>query len=298
MTAPMEETPWEHIVNKLRSWADIAIDILPNLAVAILVVLVFSILGRIAVRAAKPALNRVSAHKQLHGLALASLKVGILLTGIFIALGVLDLDGTVTSLLAGVGVIGIALGFAFQDIAANFMAGIILAIREPFKEGEVCRIGTFEGTIERLDLRATVGKTYQGQIVHIPNKDVLGTNIVNFHTSGERRIEVEVSVSYGDDLDEAEEAVLEALSKVTERDESKDVEVWLTGFGDSAVTMSARVWILQPDQNFLVTRAQMVKHLRRSLKERGLTIPFPIRTLDFGIVGGKELGEAMERPAA
>jgi len=294
----MEETPWEHIVNKLKGWADIAIDILPNLAVAILVVLVFSLLGRLAVRAARPALSKVSAHKQLHGLALASLKVGILLTGIFIALGVLDLDGTVTSLLAGVGVIGIALGFAFQDIAANFMAGIILAIREPFKEGDLCAIASFEGHILRLDLRATVGKTYQGQVVHIPNKEVLGTNIVNYTTGGERRVDIEVSLSYGDDLDEAEDAVREALLKVTERDESRDAEIWLTGFGDSSVQLSARLWILQPDHNFVLTRSQMVKQLRRTLKERGLTIPFPIRTLDFGIVGGKELGEAMERPAA
>jgi small conductance mechanosensitive channel len=290
----MEETPWEHVLNKLRSWGDIALDMLPNLAVAILIVIVFVILGRIAVRAAKPALSRVSAHKQLHGLALASLKVGILLTGIFIALGVLDLDGTVASLLAGVGVIGIALGFAFQDIAANFMAGIILAIREPFKEGDHCVIGSFEGFIERLDLRATVGKTFQGQIVHIPNKEVLGTNIVNFHTSGERRVEIDVSISYGDDLEAAEEALREALLKVTERDTTKDVDVWITGFADSAVQMSARVWILQPEHSFLAARTQAVKHLRQTLKERGLTIPFPIRTLDFGIVGGKELGEVIE----
>lgn len=290
----MEETPWEHIATKLESWSDTALEMLPNLAVAIVVILVFSLLGRLAVRAARPALDRVSRHKQLHGLALATLKVAIGLTGVFIALVVLDLDGTVTSLLAGVGVIGIALGFAFQDIAANFMAGIILAIREPFKEGDVCAIGSFEGNIERLDLRATVGRTYQGQIVHIPNKEVLGSNIENFHTSGERRIEVDVSVSYGDDLDEVEDAAREALGQVTERDESKDVEVWFTAFGESAVVLSARVWIRQPDQSFLLTRSQMIKGLRRTFAGRGLTIPFPIRSLDFGVVGGKQLEEAID----
>jgi len=290
----MEETPWEHVVTKLHSWAYTALDLLPNIAVAIILVIVFSLLGRLAVRMARPALARVSAHKQLHGLALATLKLGILLTGVFIALGVLDLDGTVASLLAGVGVIGIALGFAFQDIAANFMAGIILAIREPFAEGDLCRIGTFEGNIMRLDLRATVGRTYQGQLVHIPNKEVLGSNIVNFTAGGARRIELDVGISHGDDLEEVEAAVREALLKVTERDESKAVEAWFTGFGESTVVLSARVWIILPDQDFLTARTQMVKHLRQTMSARGLTIPFPIRTLDFGVVGGEKLGDALD----
>lgn len=288
------DEPWQNVVEKLKAWGEAAFEMLPNLGVALLIVIAFTILSRLAVRAARPALKRVSSHNQLHGLALAVLKAAVFLAGLFIALGVLNLDGTVTSLLAGVGVIGLALGFAFQDIAANFMSGIILAISKPFEEGDLVEIGSFSGNILRLDLRATIGKTFTGQVVTIPNKDVLGSHITNFDTSGERRIEVAIGVSYGDDVDEAEAAVREALEKVTERIADKAVDVWFTGFGASSVDMSARVWIKSPDQSFLLCRSQIVKNLKKTLDARGLTIPFPIRTLDFGIVGGKEIAEALE----
>ncbi len=294
--------PWKNVMDKLRGWGTAFIEMLPNLAVAILIVIAFVILARIAVRITRPALGRISSHKQLRGLALSVLKTGIFLLGVFIALGVLNLDGTVASLLAGVGVIGLALGFAFQDIAANFMSGIILAVREPFHEGDMVTIGSFEGNIERLDLRATVGRTFQGQIVTIPNKDVLGSHIINFTTSREWRVHVDIGVSYGDDLDAAEAAVKDALESVSERDESKPVDVWYTGFGDSSINISARMWIRNDTQSFLLARSQMVKALKKTFDERDLTIPFPIRTLDFGIVGGKELSEVLpqvpERDAA
>ena len=288
------EEPWKNVMQKLRGWGESLVEMLPNLAVAIVIVIAFVILSRVAVRIAQPALSRASSHRQLRGLALAVLKTSVFLLGIFIALGVLNLDGTVASLLAGVGVIGLALGFAFQDIAANFMSGIILAVREPFLEGDMVTIGSFEGNVERLDLRATVGRTFQGQIVTIPNKDVLGSHIINFTTSGEWRVEVAIGVSYGDDLDAAEAAVRDALESCSERDPDKSVDVWYTGFGDSSIDISARMWIRNREQSFLLARSQMVKALKRTFDERDLTIPFPIRTLDFGIVGGQPIAEALE----
>lgn len=286
--------PWNNVMEKLRGWAEGALELLPNLVVAIIIVVAFGLLAKLATRAAKPAIKKASSHRELHGLALGVLKIAIVGAGLFIALGVLNLDGTVTSLLAGVGVIGIALGFAFQDIAANFMAGIILAIRQPFHDGDTVEIGDFLGSILRLDLRATVGRTFQGQVVTIPNKDVLGSHIVNYDRGREWRIEIDVGVSYGDDLEIAEQAVREALEKVTERDQSRDVEVWYTGFGDSSIDISARVWIRMPDQSFLVCRTQMIKNIKAAFDAHDLTIPFPIRTLDFGIVGGKEISDALD----
>jgi small conductance mechanosensitive channel len=288
------EKPWKNVLEKLKAWGETTLEMLPNIALALVIVIAFAIVARIAVKGAKPALNRISRHKELQDIALGAMKIAILATGVFIALGVLNLDGTVASLLAGVGVIGLALGFAFQDIAANFMSGIILAVREPFEVGDVVEIGDFLGSIERIDLRATVGRTFTGQIVTMPNKDVLGSHIVNYSTTGEWRIEVAVGVSYGDDLEVAEQAIREALEKVTERDMEKDVDVWFTGFGDSSIDMSARVWIRLPEQSFLICRSQMVKNIKTAIDAHDLTIPFPIRTLDFGIVGGKELGSALE----
>lgn len=283
------------MLDEVRGWGETAIEMLPNLAVAVAVLVVFGLLARLAQRLVRPGLRKISHNEQLQGLGVAAARVAVLCLGLFIALSILELDGTVASLLAGVGVIGLALGFAFQDIAANFMSGIILASRQPFKAGDTVEIGSFNGTIEHLDLRATVGRTFQGQLVTMPNKDVLGSHIKNFTTTGEWRVEVAVGVSYGDDLDAAEDAVRHALEAVEVRDANKPVDVWFVGFGDSSIDMSARVWVdMKAGQSFLVARHQVIKSLKRTLDDRGITIPFPIRTLDFGAKGGEGLNAALE----
>src|SRR5699024_1111117 len=119
------------LVDKLSGWLNTAIKMLPNLVAAILILVVFYGLGWLIRKAVSRALNKVTNNKAVIGLLETIAGVVVIAAGIFVALGVLNLDGTVTSLLAGVGVIGLALGFAFQDIAANLMAGIIISIRHP-----------------------------------------------------------------------------------------------------------------------------------------------------------------------
>jgi small conductance mechanosensitive channel len=159
----------------------------------------------------------------------------MVLVGVFIALGVLKLDKTVMSLLAGAGVAALVLGFAFQDIAANMMAGILLSVRHPFRPGHLCEILDQEGVIEEVDLRFTVMRTLQGQMVFLPNKEVLGHPIKNFTLTGKRRVDLELGVAYGDDLQLAQRLAVEAAQDVAGRDKGRDVEAFYTALGESAV---------------------------------------------------------------
>ncbi|MGM0578061.1 MAG: mechanosensitive ion channel family protein [Myxococcota bacterium] len=286
----------ESLVGKLSGWAEGLVAMLPNLLVAILVVFLFGLLARLAAGITDRSLRRVSDNTQARSLLKALVRGGVVLVGVFVALGVLQLDGTVTSLLAGVGVVGLALGFAFQDIAANFVAGVLLALRQPFKIDEVIEVDDLFLTVEDMNLRATLGRTFDGVQVIIPNKDLFTSVIKNYGRSPHRRIDVGVGVSYGDDLERAEKLAIEAITAYDERDKERDVELYWQEFGDSSVNFSVRFWILSAEHSPLTAKSDAIKLIKKRFDEEGVTIPFPIRTMDFGPVGGTRLDEVL--PAA
>ncbi len=286
------------LVGKLDTWVEHFVTLLPNIVVAVIVIALFVLGARGISSLFGKGLSRVSDNKPIVQVLSKTLRVAIVVAGLFVALGVLNLDKTVTSLLAGVGVIGLALGFAFQDIAANFMSGIIMAIRRPFGVGDLIRTNDFFGTIERIDLRATALRRLTGELVIIPNKQVLQNPIENFFECQGRRVDVEVGVSYGDDLEKAQKTMCQALEGVDARTDERPTEVFFTGFGGSSVDMVGRFWINEDSQaEYLAARSDAVMRVKKSFDEAGITIPFPIRTLDFGIVGGKGLEEVLPQAA-
>ena len=206
------------------------------------------------------------------------------------ALDVLGLDKTVTSLLAGVGILGLALGLAFQSTGENYVAGIYLAIRRPFQVGQVISSNDFYGVVERIALRSTSLRVPQGQLVYLPNKKIFDNAIVNFSDSGQRRVDLKVGVSYGDDLDKVKRIAIEAVSAIEHRDPSKPVELFYEGFGDSSINFELRFWIdffRHPD--YMAARSEAVMRIKAAFDANDITIPFPIRTLDFAKVDGETL---------
>ena len=290
----MWDQPFDALIEKLLRWGEGAVLALPNLVAALIVFLVFWLIARGVRSVVSRMLDRTGAPVQIRRLLVTLVGFAVLAAGIFVALGILELDKALTSLLAGAGILGLAAGFAFQDIAANFMAGILMSIRRPIRIGDLIKSNDYFGTVDRIELRATVLRTPQGQVVLIPNKDVFGSPIENFTESRQRRVDLPVGVSYGDDLDKAERLAIAAVEGVTLRDENRDVELFYEGFGDSSINFVVRFWITETGQRtFLDARSQAVKRIKKAFDEGDITIPFPIRTLDFGIVGGEKLADAL-----
>ena len=282
------------LLDKIAGWIDGFVLLLPNLLVAVLVAIAFGLVARVVRGLVRRALGGVSQHTEVNNLLATVASLIVLTTGIFVALGIIGLDKTVTSLLAGVGIIGLALGFAFQNIASNFVSGILLLTRRPFASNDVIKTNDFMGTVLDIDLRATIIRTFEGQLVTIPNSLVLENPIVNFTASGQRRIDLPVGVSYGDDLAKVKRIAIEAVETIEYRDTSRPVELFYEGFGDSSINFTLRFWIdfkTQPD--FLLARSDAVMKIKAAFDANEITIPFPIRTLDFAKVGGETLGEVM-----
>lgn len=280
------------IGSELQQWWEAGLRSLPNLLLALLVVGAAVLAARWVAKLVRKSMLTISDNRQLVGLASSMARVATIGVGAVIALGILQLQGTVASLLAGVGVLGLALGFAFQDMAANFIAGIILAIRSPYRINDVVQIGDFFGVIKELGLRSTTGETFDGQLVYMPNKEMLSQHLINFSQTGVRRINLAVGVSYGDDLDKAERVAKAAIESLEERVADREVQVFFDGFGDSSINFTARFWISVTEHNFLKAQGDAIKAIKAAFDAEDISIPFPIRTLDFGEAGGVTLQQA------
>lgn len=267
---------------------------LPNLVVAIFILLAFFVAASLVRQIFHRLLNRFSENRTVNSILSRTIYIFMILIGVFVALGVLNLEKTVTSLVAGAGVVGIALGFAFQEIASNFIAGIFLAFMKPFRVGDFVEIDQFFGEINRIDIRTTSLMTFDQVEVVIPNKDMFTKTIKNYTSTPKRRLEVKCGISYGEDLEKVRRVVKKALSSVPHRTEEDEVEVYFYNFGNSSIDFRAFIWIEYPGKgNFFRAENQAIMNLKTAFDQEGITIPFPIRTLDFGIKGGVSLKEQM-----
>ncbi|MBW3554675.1 MAG: mechanosensitive ion channel family protein [Gemmatimonadetes bacterium] len=286
---------------KVTDWTHGVIESLPNLLAALVVLLVFLGLGTVVRNVVGRIMDRLAHQPEVSRVVAAAAYVAVLGIGIVLALGTLNLDKTVTSLLAGAGILGLALGFAFQDIAENFIAGVVLNVQDQFSEGDIIESNDYMGMVERVQLRATTVRTFQGQRVLIPNAMVFKNPLINFSEAGRRRIDIPVGVAYGDDLEKARRVAIEAVETLDYRDTTQPVDLFYEEFGDSSINFQIRFWISFSGQvDFLRARSDAIMAIKSGFDREGITIPFPIRTLDFGghVVGGQGLAGALRESGA
>lgn len=278
------------VIEKIESWWETFVSMIPNMGVAILLLIIFVVLSRLAAKTFKKIFAKTSENKALTSLFTTIIKYTVIGIGLFIILSVLKLDKAVTSILAGVGILGLALGFAFQDIAANFVSGIILAFRTPFTIGDIIKVNDIMGTAMATNLRTTIVKTFTGQEVFIPNKDVLQNPIFNYTVLGKRRIDISVGISYGDDLDKVQAITLETIKNMDGVIDLENTVFDYEEFGGSSINFNIRFWISYPGApGYFKVKTDAIKAIKKAFDDNDIMIPFPIRTLDFGIRGGEPL---------
>jgi small conductance mechanosensitive channel len=283
---------------KLLGWFEATVLILPNMIVAIIVFYLLHNLAKLVASGADLAFKKSLTNKALANFVTVFIKIFINLLGFILAINIMNLDKVVTSVLAGIGILGFALGFALQDMSANLIAGIALVANNeyPFKVGDFISTNGIEGEVLTIDLRSTVLRTIQGQYVIVPNKQIYENPISNFTTLGIRRIDLDVGISYGEDLERVEKITLDTVKNtpylLTSIDEP--IRFFFTEFADSAITYRLTVWVsFNNNAEHLRARHHIIKAIKKAYDTNGITIPFPIRTLDFGIKGGSQLKQQL-----
>ena len=229
-------------------------------------------------------LKKISRHAALNNLFASIIYFFFVGIVIFTVLSILKLDKAVTSILAGAGILGLALAFAFQDIVANFISGVFISFRRPFFIGDIVSLKDYMGKVEEINLRDTVLRTFQGQMVIIPNKDVFQNPIENFSMLGKRRIDLEIGVSYGEDLRRVKQITLEAVKNMPGLCKDSETTFFYKVFADSSINYLIRLWVSSPEQPaYLEAGSEAIMRIKNAYDQNGIMIPFPIRTLDFGI---------------
>lgn len=272
-----------HLINeKLELWFRALVKILPNLAVAIIVFLIGLYISKWLRTISKKLISKFTENItviRLFSTFIYLLSLGII---IFTALSILKLDKAVTSILAGAGIVGLALAFAFQDIAANFISGIFISFRHPLKVGDIVSIKGYMGKVEEINLRDTIIRTFQGKMVIIPNKDVFQNPIENYSILGKRRIDLEVGVSYNDDLEKAAELAIDAVKNIEGLSTEDEVTLFYKEFGESSINFTIRIWSSSSEQlQYLKIGHLAIIAIKKTFDQNNITIPFPIRTLDI-----------------
>lgn len=289
---------WPLINEKLQLWLETGIQHLPNLVVAIFIAIIFSLIARVVGKVTRKVLRKALDSIQIADLLSSIIKVVVLLSGIFVALDFLGLQGTVTSLLAGAGIIGLAIGFAFQDMTENLIAGIAMGIRKPFQIGDIVETEDIFGTVKTINLRNTLVETFFGQLEVVPNKIMFRNVLTNYSINGVRRIEVPVGISYADDPEVAAEVIVKALNKCDFVIKQDETAVFAESFADSSINLLAWFWIDYPGETgFMKARHEAIVKIKSSLEQADILIPFPIRTLDFGAKGGEKLNTMLSQKA-
>ncbi len=280
------------ITGKLGGWMTGLIDLLPNLLLATLVFIIGLAISKWLKKFAERMVTKVSRNSALNGLIISFIHIFFIGIVIFTVLSILHLDKAVTSILAGAGIIGLALAFAFQDIAANFISGVFISFRKPFMVGDIVQVLNYMGKVEQINLRDTIVKTFQGLMVIIPNKDIFQNPIENFSLLGKRRLDLAVGVSYGDDLEKVKAVTLQAVASLEGLSPDDETTMFYNEFGDSSINFIIRFWVNTPEQiAFMKVGNDAVMKIKKAYDNNNITIPFPIRTLDFGIKGGASLSE-------
>jgi small-conductance mechanosensitive channel len=286
---------YDILLEKLIGWSEGLVKMLPNFVLAIIVLVAFVFAGRLIRNLVQKLLLKSLNNKSLSSIISKVLYVVILSIGAFAALSLLNLDKTVSSLLAGAGIIGLALGFAFQDIATNFIAGFFMAVKRPFKIGQVIHCEGHSGVIKHIGIRTTEIASFQGQEVIIPNKMLFQNPLINDSENTYKRIDLNVGVSYGEDLERVREIAIKAVENTPNINKDKDIDLVYLAFGGSSIDFRIMIWVEFKSQlEFLKSQSEAIIAIKKAFDKNDIMIPFPIRTLDFGIKGGEKLNEIVD----
>lgn len=264
-------------VEQAQELFDGAAASLPRIGVALVVGLVALLLGLVLVHLARRGLDRSRADGVVVGLLERIIRFGVILGAALLALAVGGVP--VGSALTGLAVVGVAIGLAVQGILENFIAGVILSFRRPFRAGDQILTSDFEGTVQDIDLRVTRLVDYDGRMILVPNRDVYTNPLVNLTRRGSRRTTVVIGIDYRDDHDAAREVLRKATAGVDGVHAEPAPEVLLTELGDSSVNFEIRYWTAPRINDVRTTQDRVLSAAKRAIEEAGMTIPWPIRTL-------------------
>ena len=267
--------------NQLNQMAEGFVRALPGIAVALVLLLITWIAARLAIRLTSGLLRRAELRPSLENLFQTLVKLAIWLSGLMIAAVVVMPGLTPASLIAGLGIGALAIGFAFQDIFENFLAGMLIMLRKKMRIGDVIECDGITGKVEHITLRETYVRKLSGEVTLVPNSLLFKNPVEILTDESQRRHEIIAGVSYDTDLDRAAEVIRAAVEGVDTVVTDKGIDVFAVEFNASSVDFKVRWWAGSKPRDMWESRDKVIRAIKRALDDTGIEIPFPYVTHTF-----------------
>lgn len=277
----MEFTPIEDLKTEVENMASAFFKSLPNLTIALVILIVTLIAGRIIRAIISTAMHRARVRDALVTLAQNLISIAAWIVGVAIAMTVIFPSVSPSDIIAGLGLTSVAIGFAFKDVFENFLAGVIILGREKLRIGDVIECEDVYGRVESILIRETHVRETDGELVIVPNS-YLFKNPVNIETDRTlKRQELVVGVDYDTDMRKAKSVLQDALASCESVEQSETMDVQCVSFGGSSIDFKLLWWSGSRPADQRATYDEVAFAVKDALDDAGITIPFPQSTLSF-----------------
>lgn len=269
--------------DKLDGWLDAFILKLPNFIMAILIMILFYFFARSIKKILQKILLHRVAQKSIQNISTKIAFIVVLLIGFFISLSVLGLNKLLTSVLAGAGVLGLAIGLALQGTLSNTFGGVVLSFMHKIRINDYIETADVKGFVSEITLRSVVLRQTDNNYVIVPNTKFVDNHFTNYSISNRSRIAVKCFVSYDSDLQKVEDLVIRIINENFKQAEDEKVEFYFTEFGDYSISFMTRFWIdMTKIKEEHDARHKAIKLIKSHFETEAITIPYPIRTVELG----------------
>ena len=260
------------------------IAFLPLALIALSVFLLIVILGFFIARLRQP-WDRLSPNAFIADIYRQIIRLIFIVGGLVVALDIVNATALLSGILGAAGIVGLAIGFAVRDTVENFIASIMLSIRQPFRPNDTVEIEGDIGKVIRLTSRATILLSFDGNHIRIPNATVFKSRIVNYSRNAERRFTFSLSVAADADLDATRRLAEETLQELPFVLQTPEVSVWIASVDDFWVTLEMAAWINQNDTSIVLARSEAIRLTQAAFDAAGVAAPLPTYRID-GLAGG------------
>ncbi|QEG25127.1 mechanosensitive ion channel family protein [Mariniblastus fucicola] len=266
---------------ELRDFRNGAIQAIPLVVFGVVILALTWMLAKLASYVGNRALGKRIPNSLLRWVATRAMMLPILIFGIYLVLRVSGLTQLALTVLGGTGLIGLIIGIAFQDIAENFLASVLISVQKPFRIGDAVHIEDFEGVVQRVTTRGTTLLTFEGNHVQIPNSKVYKATIENYTANPLRRIHFDVGIGYDDPASKAQEIVLGVLKQHSATLMDPTPRVLIESLGASTVNLRSFFWIDGAKNNWLSVRSSCMRIAKQALLQDGISLPDEAREVIF-----------------
>ncbi|MBS1304070.1 mechanosensitive ion channel domain-containing protein [Loktanella sp. SALINAS62] len=253
---------------------------IPLLGISLIIFSVIVWAGFLLARLQQP-LNRIAPNAFIAEIMRQVIRLVFVILGLVVALDILGATALLGTILGAAGIIGLALGFAVKDTVENFIASIMLSIRQPFAPNDFVEINGDLGTVIRLTSRATILLSPDGNHIRIPNATVFSSRVVNFTQNRERRFVFAISVSRACDLAAARSLIERTVQALPFVLDTPKADVWIDTLESGGVVMQAAGWIDQTQSSLLLAKGEAIRHVKRTLEDNGFTIPDNVQPISL-----------------